>query len=40
MEYTKAEAKAAARETFSGLWAAITTPFDPGGELDLVALRR
>ena len=40
MEYTKAEAKAAARETFSGLWAAITAPFGQGGELDLVALRR
>ena len=28
MDYTKAEAKQAARERFTGLWAATTTPFD------------
>ena len=28
MDYTKAEAKQAARECFTGLWAATTTPFD------------
>jgi 4-hydroxy-tetrahydrodipicolinate synthase len=40
MEYTRAEAKQAARECFTGLWAAITTPFDPGGGVDYHALRR
>ena len=40
MEYTKAEAKQAARERFTGLWAAITTPFGATGELDEAALRR
>jgi 4-hydroxy-tetrahydrodipicolinate synthase len=40
MDYTKAEAKQAARETFSGLWAATTTPFDSSGALDADALRR
>ena len=38
--YSKAEAKQAARERFTGLWAATTTPFTPGGELDEAALRR
>ena len=40
MDYTKAEAKRAARECFSGLWATTTTPFDSTGELDADALRR
>jgi 4-hydroxy-tetrahydrodipicolinate synthase len=40
MEYTKAEAKQAARECFTGLWAATTTPFDRSGDLDVAALRR
>ena len=40
MDYTKAEAKRAARERSSGLWAATTTPFDSTGELDADALRR
>jgi 4-hydroxy-tetrahydrodipicolinate synthase len=39
MDYTKAEAKQAARERFTGLWAAITTPFDPAGAVDCDALR-
>jgi 4-hydroxy-tetrahydrodipicolinate synthase len=39
MDYTKAEAKQAARERFVGLWAAITTPFDAAGAVDLDALR-
>jgi hypothetical protein len=29
MEYTRAQAKQAARECFTGLWAAITTPSVP-----------
>ena len=40
MDYTRSEAKQAARETFTGLWAAITTPFDAGGAVDYPALRR
>ena len=39
MEYTKAEAKQAARERFVGLWAATTTPFDRAGAVDYDALR-
>ena len=39
MEYTKTEAKQAARERFTGLWAATTAPFGPSGELDEAALR-
>ncbi len=39
MDYTKAEAKQAARECFTGLWAATTTPFDSSGVLDADALR-
>jgi hypothetical protein len=31
MDDTKAEAKQAARECFTRLWAAITTPFDSSG---------
>jgi 4-hydroxy-tetrahydrodipicolinate synthase len=40
VNYTKADAKTAARETFTGIWAAATTPFDADGELDLDALER
>ncbi len=39
MRYMKAEAKEAARAQFRGLWAAITTPFTPEGDLDEDALR-
>src|SRR5262249_34355961 len=39
MDYTKAEAKQAARERFTGLWAAITVPFGAGGGVDEAALR-
>ena len=39
MDYTKAEAKQAARERFTGLWAAITVPFDGAGAVDGAALR-
>ena len=37
--YARNEAKQAARETFTGLWAAITVPFGRGGGLDEAALR-
>ena len=40
MDYSKAEAKQAARECFTGLWAATATPFDSSGALDADALRR
>jgi 4-hydroxy-tetrahydrodipicolinate synthase len=40
MDYTKAEAKQAAREQFVGLYAAVTTPFDDSGAVDYDALRR
>jgi 4-hydroxy-tetrahydrodipicolinate synthase len=40
MDYLPSEAKQAARERFTGLWAATTTPFGAAGELDEVALRR
>jgi 4-hydroxy-tetrahydrodipicolinate synthase len=40
MDYTKSEAKQAARDCFTGLWAATTTPFDSSGALDTDALRR
>jgi 4-hydroxy-tetrahydrodipicolinate synthase len=39
MDYSKADAKRAARECFTGLWAAITTPFGSTGLLDETALR-
>jgi 4-hydroxy-tetrahydrodipicolinate synthase len=39
MDYAKADAKRAARECFTGLWAAITVPFGPAGDLDETALR-
>lgn len=38
MDYSRSEAKAAARDRFRGLWAASTTPFDAGGQLDEGAL--
>ncbi|HYV77628.1 MAG TPA: dihydrodipicolinate synthase family protein, partial [Streptosporangiaceae bacterium] len=40
MDYSPSEAKQAARERFTGLWAAITTPFGATGELDEASLRR
>ena len=39
MDYSKAEAKLAARERFTGLWAAITVPFGADGGIDEAALR-
>jgi 4-hydroxy-tetrahydrodipicolinate synthase len=39
-DYGKGEAKQAARERFTGLWAAAITPFTPDGALDEAALRR
>lgn len=38
MNYAKADAKAAARRTFEGLWTATTTPFDAEGHMDRDAL--
>lgn len=40
MDYRKADAKAAARAQFKGLWAAITTPFLPDLAVDEAGLRR
>ena len=40
MNYRKSEAKAAARAQFSGVWAAMTTPFTPDLELDEDGMRR
>jgi 4-hydroxy-tetrahydrodipicolinate synthase len=40
MHYTRAEAKQAARECFTGLWAATITPFGTDGEIDEGALRK
>jgi 4-hydroxy-tetrahydrodipicolinate synthase len=40
MNYTKAEAKDAARAQFRGVWAAIATPFHADGALDEAGLRR
>jgi 4-hydroxy-tetrahydrodipicolinate synthase len=40
MDYTKAEAKLAAREQLVGLCAAVTTPFDDTGAVDFDALGR
>jgi len=34
MHYARANAKQAARETFTGLWAAMTTPFSADGSID------
>jgi 4-hydroxy-tetrahydrodipicolinate synthase len=39
MDYPKSEAKLAARERFTGLWAAITVPFGTDGGIDEAALR-
>jgi 4-hydroxy-tetrahydrodipicolinate synthase len=39
-DYPRSEAKQAARERLTGLWAAIITPFGAAGELDEAALRR
>lgn len=39
-KYRRSEAKEAARAQFRGVWAAITTPFTPEGELDEAGLRR
>ena len=40
MNYRKSEAKAAARAQFSGVWAAMTTPFTPDFALDEDGFRR
>jgi 4-hydroxy-tetrahydrodipicolinate synthase len=40
MNYKKSEAKEASRAQFRGIWAAITSPFTPEGELDEPGLRR
>jgi 4-hydroxy-tetrahydrodipicolinate synthase len=40
VDYPRSEAKRAARERLTGLWAAITTPFAADGSLDEAALRR
>jgi len=39
MEYTKSEAKAYCKQHMKGVWAALTTPFKPDGELDDRGLR-
>jgi 4-hydroxy-tetrahydrodipicolinate synthase len=39
VDYSRADAKQAARDCFTGLWAAVTTPFGPGGEIAEGALR-
>ncbi|WP_165938528.1 dihydrodipicolinate synthase family protein [Parafrankia sp. BMG5.11] len=38
MHYARSEAKDAARRQFTGLWAAMTTPFTPDGRLDREAI--
>jgi 4-hydroxy-tetrahydrodipicolinate synthase len=40
VDYSRAQAKQAARECFTGLWAATTTPFTGAGELDEAGLRK
>lgn len=40
MDYARGEAKDAARQQIRGVWAAMTTPFDSSGAVDLDALRR
>ena len=40
MEYAKHEAKAHARETMRGIWAAVLNPFDENLDLDEAGLRR
>jgi len=39
MNYSRSQAKEAARAEFRGVWAAITTPFKPDGDLDEAGLR-
>jgi 4-hydroxy-tetrahydrodipicolinate synthase len=39
MNYKKSEAKDASKAQFRGVWAAITTPFTPDGEIDEAGLR-
>ncbi len=39
MDYARADAKQAAREAFTGLWAAVTTPFAADGSVDHDALQ-
>jgi 4-hydroxy-tetrahydrodipicolinate synthase len=38
LRYARADAKAAARQTFTGIWAAMTTPFGADGEVDYGAV--
>lgn len=38
MQYARSDAKEAARRQFTGLWAAMTTPFTPDGALDPAAI--
>lgn len=40
LQYAKADAKVAAREAFTGIWAAVTTPFDEDGKIDHGAVER
>jgi 4-hydroxy-tetrahydrodipicolinate synthase len=40
MNYSRSQAKEAARAEFHGVWAAITTPFTRDGEIDEAGLRR
>jgi 4-hydroxy-tetrahydrodipicolinate synthase len=40
MDYVRADSKQAARESFNGLWAAMTTPFTRAGDVDENALVR
>jgi 4-hydroxy-tetrahydrodipicolinate synthase len=40
MNYSKSEAKEAAKAQFHGLWAAITTPFTASGDVDEAGLRQ
>ena len=39
MDYSRSDAKRAARERFRGVWAAITTPFTPDNRIDEPGLR-
>jgi len=40
MRYTRRDAKAYARESFKGIWAAALTPFEPDGAIDEAGLRK
>lgn len=40
MRYTRRDAKAYARESFKGIWAAALTPFRPDGAIDEAGLRK